>query len=324
MHIAQLIPSLLSPCIMFIGEKVLFMFMPWFFFKAGLFYKSASLSSVVSKSFHRLLVPWIIFGLIGLIIWIAVGYLMETPTIREIVNLRRILLITAFEFGLPGNPPLWFLIALFSCQVSTIFLQRILHIKPIVIALVFLLMAFLFKFYILDDFIPYTWLSVLTGLFFFGAGSILRDYQYSSRFAAAVGILIVILYAYDDTFVEMRTNGLLVSTQSGYILYFIRALCGIILLNFISDKLNKRYLSQSILTNIGKNSMGYYVWHFPIITVMTYVTSSIQDRVVAFTFSIIAIIIALPALDYITRRYWPEALGLKRDRKRMTAPDSLP
>lgn len=41
-------------------------YMVWFFFKGGLFAKAGeSQHSVVSKSFHRLIVPYIIFSLIG-------------------------------------------------------------------------------------------------------------------------------------------------------------------------------------------------------------------------------------------------------------------
>lgn len=47
-------------------ENVLFFFfMPWFFFKAGMFWKMDSIKNVVVKGYCRLLKPFIIFSIIG-------------------------------------------------------------------------------------------------------------------------------------------------------------------------------------------------------------------------------------------------------------------
>lgn len=38
--------------------NILYFFMPWFFFKAGIFYKKTPVKKVFSTSFHRLIVPF--------------------------------------------------------------------------------------------------------------------------------------------------------------------------------------------------------------------------------------------------------------------------
>lgn len=45
--------------------NILYFFMPWFFFKAGIFYKKTPVKKVLSTGFRRLIVPFIALSLIG-------------------------------------------------------------------------------------------------------------------------------------------------------------------------------------------------------------------------------------------------------------------
>jgi fucose 4-O-acetylase-like acetyltransferase len=95
-------------------QIVLFFFMTWFFFKNGLFYRVRSFKEEVYQSFKRLIVPFIIFSILGtIILWIK--YLIEgNLTIHSMISSVSSILVV----GAPkGNLPLWFLLSLFSVRV---------------------------------------------------------------------------------------------------------------------------------------------------------------------------------------------------------------
>ena len=45
--------------------SVLSFFMPWFFFKSGLFFRPCNFTSLIKKDFRRLLIPFVVFSTIG-------------------------------------------------------------------------------------------------------------------------------------------------------------------------------------------------------------------------------------------------------------------
>lgn len=326
LHISQTFPSDLNVYIAFLGEQVLFMFMPWFFFKSGMFMKTMSIYTCLKKASKRLIFPWFIFGFFGLIS--ASLLYSNTYTSYDWISayIEKTIRLIIFTFAFPGNEPLWFLIVLAICQFMYILLNKVCHINPVVIACISLLSAAILKYHLPSNIVPYTWFSILTGEFFFSIGYALRIKQYKTTTFIFCCILLVTVSIYDTSFIEMRTNGFFVYDQVLYILYFVRALCGIIIVNFIAYKLNQHFRSQGCMGYIGRNSMGYYVQHMPIITLITYILS-LNGKITplsCFFITMLILIICLPVLDIFLRRYWPEALGLRRDRKRMTAPDELP
>ena len=46
-------------------EHLLYFFMPWFFFKAGMFFKIGENKEVINKGIRRLLKPFILYSLLG-------------------------------------------------------------------------------------------------------------------------------------------------------------------------------------------------------------------------------------------------------------------
>lgn len=58
-HIAQFMHE------RYILDSVFFFFMPWFFFKSGMFHKIKKEDVIIIKSAKRLLIPFIVFSLIG-------------------------------------------------------------------------------------------------------------------------------------------------------------------------------------------------------------------------------------------------------------------
>lgn len=89
-------------------------FMPWFFFKAGMFFKRRPLAEEFHKSFNRLLIPYIYFTILGtFILWIKLIANHEL-TFRSILSPAASILKSG---SAPGNLALWFLLSLFCVRI---------------------------------------------------------------------------------------------------------------------------------------------------------------------------------------------------------------
>lgn len=86
-------------------------FMPWFFFKGGQFYKYEKFPVAVNKGSRKLLVPYVIYVIIG----IAVGLIItESDTFSYLV----LSLKEWCRYAAPsGNLPLWFLFSFFCVRL---------------------------------------------------------------------------------------------------------------------------------------------------------------------------------------------------------------
>lgn len=95
--------------------NILYFFMPWFFFKAGIFYKKTPVKKVFSTSFHRLIVPFIALSLIGHA-FLCISLVQEGGHTWQdfLINpMKDILLLGSTT----GNFPLWFLLSLFFTKI---------------------------------------------------------------------------------------------------------------------------------------------------------------------------------------------------------------
>lgn len=91
-------------------------FMPWFFYKGGVFFKKNDMQSMLSKSFNRLLMPYILWSMVGVAVFGFIScYIYHTHTIFEYIKMNIYQLAT--EGCVPGNLPLWFLLALFAVRI---------------------------------------------------------------------------------------------------------------------------------------------------------------------------------------------------------------
>lgn len=79
---------------------ILFMFMPWFFFKAGMYHKSTSFRECVRSSAKRLLLPWVISGVFGLVVSYLTIMGHAHDTIKFLCDSMR---TVAIALAMPGN-----------------------------------------------------------------------------------------------------------------------------------------------------------------------------------------------------------------------------
>ena len=96
--------------------RILFFFIPWFCFKAGMFEKTMPDKVCFEKNFKRLMIPYFVFTGIGCMIHPISLYFAHDPEILKhaILSLVKGLLV---EGGTTANAPVWFLFSLFVAKM---------------------------------------------------------------------------------------------------------------------------------------------------------------------------------------------------------------
>lgn len=155
-----------------IMEHLLYFFMPWFFFKAGMFFKIGDNKEVVIKSTERLLKPFIIYSLLGHVCYCVVSFLKDGFHLSTLIPYRSLLMTGS----IPGNLPLWFLLSLFACRVL-LNMGRILGFSLYLIATIGLLVPL--SLHVVGYVYPYYLANMMSGLFFMSMGAIIRDRKFT-------------------------------------------------------------------------------------------------------------------------------------------------
>ncbi|MBQ6751457.1 MAG: acyltransferase family protein [Bacteroidaceae bacterium] len=229
----------------------LYFFMPWFFFKSGMFYKSRQLSERLTYEGRKLGIPFLIYSIIGSIMYGVMNFLQDSFTAKQmfIKPIKELLK----EGSIMGNRPLWFLFSLFAVLI----IADILHEYKIKVAYVitscFLLSLML---YIIDFRHPFYLSNVITGLCFLYLGIYFKSLQYKRYIFYTCIVLYAIFCIWGLTRVDMRENKLI---EGSYILYVPTCIFGIVSINNIV-----RYMpfKLRLLAYVGRNSMDFYVLHW--------------------------------------------------------------
>lgn len=230
-----------------IPYRFFFFYMPYFFYKAGCFYKpDISWAKLVSKSAKRLLVPAIIFT--------AIGYTLFGAT-EPITSakfwwwpIRQLFAMGAVE----GNIAMWFLLSLFWVRI----LFRITENKmwlQIAMVIVALFIAACCSYY---DIRPRYVGNISLGIIFYALGYWLQDKN------NAIWLVICLLCYCAIVVFPSRVDFVFCRIVDGY---FILYVLGSIAACYLFVILGKYLDFCTILPWIGRNSMVYLCTHLPII-----------------------------------------------------------
>ena len=273
--------------------SLIFFMMPWFFFKAGMYFRLKDALVEIKASAQRLLVPFAIFSLCGACLEYAAKMSNEGFTtvgfIRE--NLHNLLMGGALE----SNPPLWFLFSLFFVRIVFNILFR--KLPDYVIAIIGLVAACAFMYAPLN--LPIYLGNISAGLFFFAVGHYSKDLQFKRPVLITAIVTFIAIYAVSTPQVDMRLH----QVSSGlYLLWFPASLAGIVILNRIAKI---RLLEKTRLQVIGKDSMTYYVLHWLVIVCASIVIkrvipdASCEMKIALFT---ISCAVFLPLAVFVHKR----------------------
>ena len=239
-------------------------FMPWFFYKGGLFFKEREMLPALQKSFKRLILPYIEWSFVGAVIFGYIACFREhTHTVPDYLKMNIYQLLT--EGSVPGNQALWFLFALFAVRIIMNLCQnkRIPVVYPTIFGI-----SFSVFFHFTGFVLPHYFTYISSGLFFFGLGFLLKDLSQNKHFQLTCILIYLILSIFSKPIVDIRTNSLL---DGYYLLWPIWSAAGIITLNTLFENLHKisnASICSCTLEWVGKHSMTIYVVHWPIIMIV--------------------------------------------------------
>ncbi|MBP5513288.1 MAG: acyltransferase [Bacteroidaceae bacterium] len=239
-----------------------FFFLSFFFFKAGYFNKTVSgdsLSFVRDKA-RRLLIPYLMWGLIGNAVFF--GFLYGWPRVFA-GTMRRINWSHLWEASqFYGNPPVWFLFSFFMMYVVVHFWRRFMPRVNFVWPLLPLLSYWLFT-----QGNP-LWMSLSNlpmGVFFFELGHWWHEAErrVPRGWFLALSCLLVMVFLYGNRHwhgeYDMALNKW-VQRPWGAVVNSVCVLCG---LSGVLLSLPMRRVP--LLGFIGEHSMVFFVMHYPLI-----------------------------------------------------------
>lgn len=236
-------------------EHFFYFFVPWFFYKAGMFarYGQGLNKEALISSFNRLIVPCFIFALYGLFVQIITDQISGSNTLIGTVrtHLREVLIYgTAVS-----NKPVWFLISLFSVRLLFSFSTR--YNVVILSAILALSIAFLHQHYFYNRLCFFG--NIPLGYLYYIAGYYLKEKQYNKFVLWGSIVLFSLEFIFLPTNVDARGN---LIYYGNWIVGIICSVFGIIVINNLF-RLN--FLQFKALSYVGKNSIHYLVVHYPII-----------------------------------------------------------
>ena len=268
----------------------LLFFMAWFFFKGGMFHNCAEpLSVTLRKGWDRIVVPYIVYTLLAFIVALAVHFFIEgSDGIRAVFNESPVFLKR--EGALVYNAPLWFLPSLFAVRV--LFSASCnLRIPRFVVAFLSLAIAcFLSE---KDFHIGLYFANTFLGLFFYSLGSVMRTMQYDKTFAVSSAVLyfvfLVFCYVRGDVVGEFNINDL-----RPYLCVAMFFVVGCVSVNNLFKGIV--ILRSSLLENIGRDSMIYFVTHFIVIYNLSYINTHMWhlDPWIMFIIIALALVATMP------------------------------
>lgn len=306
-----------------IEQFLLFFFMPWFFFKGGMFFRyNPDYKVFARKSFRRLIIPFLFWGIISIPFFLGYVATGEHSGVLGwyLAPIKSLLMVGTFE----SNGLLWFLLSLFIARIvyNYCFGNKVLT-RILVVASV----AVPFGFYCAN----FTSLSIIShtllGFFFFHCGYQLREKQYLAKvFTICVGFYLAIA-AFSPTFVKMISNSL--EFGDCYLVHFLYALVAIIVCNnmfryFTTPAMQKishtihTQMITTILESIGRNSMNYLVTHWILLLIIKTILVNflgIDNNWTIFWVMTIACILILPLLSRLLNRpRFDAVMGRNRSR----------
>ena len=239
--------------------------MPLYFFVSGLFFKSyEGLTSFVIQKINRLLIPFLVFYLGAFLLMYVTSKLLP-GTVRLPVRWNELLLVFRDHELIRFNPPVWFLIALFNCNVL-FYLVHYLRDRHLPAMFAATLLIGIAGFWLGKQRIelPFYIDVAMTAFPFYVAGFWIRRYNFflfpHHRFDKLIPLFIVLAVVtmyFTATPLGMRTN----NYPGNIVQVYLAAFAGIFAVMLICKKM-KRF---SVISYLGRYSIITLGIHGPLL-----------------------------------------------------------
>ena len=243
------------PCVKF---PFLHFFMPWFFYKSGMFFHERNISDLWHKDMKKLIKPFILWSVAGALCFMVILWLNNNFTLR---NFFGSILHEAFFLGkIPLNTPLWFLLTLFLVRfVANILLKLTgggnfaMLISVVFLGYIVSYLAYRYNHHLL----PYWVANGAAGMSFFILGYLFRNIEKCWWIILPCAIVYVIFSIVGFPMVDMFPNKLV---NGHYLFWMPISLCCIVSYNAFCKFIYK-FVRVSLVEWIGKNAMTILVIH---------------------------------------------------------------
>lgn len=130
----MIIWMILGHCTFFSGFSVPFysvlgFYMPWFFYKSGMFFRKRNWLELIKKDYKKFIIPFVVYSLIGWFLWSICCLIDGSQTLSSclLAPLKSLYL----RGNIKGNGALWFLLSLFVVrQIANALINRQLPPPP--------------------------------------------------------------------------------------------------------------------------------------------------------------------------------------------------
>lgn len=232
--------------------------MPLFFILSGYFFNdfSESIKQVLLKRFHSYLVPYFIFMIVDLLIFVIL-YLIAGKSQQIHISLG----ILFHPYGVVT--PLWFLLCLFEVHILYYIIHRYapgLKWNTTIILICYSISYYLFR---CNIHLPLYLDSALSMLLFFHTGYLFNKYRIFNRSAiiqgiiAIAGILFYVMGVIQHLHIDIARN--LISNQT--VLFILSATGASFVVVYTSKYLAGIALISNFLSCLGRNSMLIFTLH---------------------------------------------------------------
>ncbi len=264
---------------------------PFFFFLSGLMFdprRYPDFSCFLKKRVQSLLVPYVFYSAVTWLWWVVRAKLLCLPLQNPLDSLLQTLIAQGSGGFLRHNVALWFVTALFVVEMAWFFIRKLPGKWPVpVLVLCGVLGYVLVQPNSFFDFkrLPWNLEAALTGIVFYGAGSLARSSRLPDRFRQFVsasrkkawlltGLLLAALIA------GARANGHATVAQGSFgrnvFLFYINSADAIPAVLLLSILLNGSRLPAPLrkwMLWFGRRSFRAMAIHVPVMVDLVYVTS---------------------------------------------------
>lgn len=290
-------------------ERLFYFTMPWFFFKAGSYFRLKKRDEYFRQSTKQLLKPFIVFSILGILVSLPfkLGKDSFEFTLTDYFY-------SLWQYGsFPENVPAWFLLTLFLVRLLANEIER-LRINRLLVAIIGLLVGYLLHFKVYDY--PYWIANTALGLAFFFTGlwwsaptiqhqPFIQKYKLWMIYLPALGLfgLHQILELGTTIILDNKILNAKLAYDFDYIIWFVASTAGCILVNKVAEL---KILRHTGLHRAGQYSKSALVLHPIIIFLMLSIAYALYDCVTPspklFFGIVFTNILLIPLFHYIFRR----------------------
>lgn len=266
-------------------------FMLWFFYKSGMFYRKSGINVkwFWNKIIRRLIIPFLVTGYFGYIFYCICNSLNVTESLHG--------MLSPIGTVMKGNAPCWFLITFVGVKLMSEILLRNLNIQALGGAIL-LLLCLTISLHYWDKIHVVTILNSTMALIYCLLGYLLRDVQYKRLVFYIALLLYFAIGLFYPSEINIATTQLCYGNYEFSIVYNV---AGIIVINNLFTK--HQQLNLLPLRHIGKNSMTYFLFHYPVIILVGWFCDNNQITEIWRTVCVLcALLIVLPVFDWLMQK----------------------